>query len=244
MAVIAAILSLIVTHQNQIVSYLSTFQPVSETQLSATTEQPAAAMFQIKDTAVSGLSLAYTPCPATFTGACDDAMLYKNSADGSKQVIIPSMRALKGSPLSGELLQPLSQSADGHYLVLGAWAFGSNPVETDKRIWIYDTSANDVVIQSDSVPHNAIFSPDYMYAAYPVVSNNDITDIMIVSFASGKIVSGAKPDSGASFKGPDGKAVLAWKDAKHLLVSVFTVPSGSGASSIPTKTGEITVTLK
>jgi len=200
--------------------------------------------WQFKDTGVGNLSLAYHACPASFTGACDDAMLYRQAADGSKQVVIPSLRQVTGAPLTNELLQPMLQSADGKYIVFGAWAFGSERNPSDKRIWVYRTDTNEVAFKSANVPAGAVFSPDYAYAAYGVEDNGDIRDVMIVSFLSDKTVSGAKADATRSFKGPDGKVQLQWNDAKTLVVSEFSIPSGTEASSIAKKTGEKTIKVK
>jgi len=200
--------------------------------------------WQFKDTGVGGLSLAYRACPATFTGACDDAMLYRQATDGSKQVVISSLRQVAGAPQTNEMLQPLLQSPDGKYIVFGAWTFGSERNPSDKRVWIYKTDANAIVSKSSGVPGGAVFSPDYAYAAYGVEDNGDIRDIMIVSFVSDKVVSGAKADDTRSFKGPDGGVHLQWNDAKTLVISEFSIPSGAGASSVAKKTREITVKVK
>lgn len=205
---------------------------------------PSTQAVQYKETAVSGIWLAYTACPATFTGACDDASLYKLAKDGSKQVVVNSVRAIAGAPRTSELLQPISASPDGNLLVMGAWAFGSNRNTNDNRIWIYDLTKGQIVAKASNVPANAVFSPDYAYAAYAVTDNNDIRDVMIVSFVSDKTVSGAQADDGRTFKNQNGQAELVWKDAKTLVVTMFSIPSGTGASSIPTKTGEKIIKVK
>jgi len=190
------------------------------------------------------LFLAYQACQPTFTGLCDDAGIYRLSQDGSKEMLIKSVRSIAGAPQTNELLQPLSASPDGKILVLGAWAFGSNRNANDKRVWLYDLNKGAVVAKSAGVPADAIFSPDYAYAAYAVTDNNDIRDVMIVSFISDKTVSGAKADEGRTFKNQNGTADLVWKDAKTLAVTVYSVPSGTEASSIPVKVGEKTIKLK
>lgn len=200
--------------------------------------------WQFKETGVGGLMLAYRACPATFTGSCDDAMLYRLAKDGSKEVVVPSLRALSGAPLTNDLLQPLSQSEDGKWVVLGAWAFGSERNAKDRRIWVYRTDTGKVVSASANVPADAVFSPDYMYAAYAVADAGDIRDVMIVALGEDKTVSGAKADDGRTFMGLEGKAVLEWKDAKTLAVSIFAKPSGTGASSVTTKTGEKIIKVK
>ena len=200
--------------------------------------------WQFKETGVVSLMLAYRSCPATFTGSCDDAMLYRLAKDGSKEVVVPSLRSLSGAPLTNDLLQPLSQSADGKWIVFGAWAFGSERNAKDNRIWVYRTDTGVVTAAATSVPADAVFSPDYMYAAYAFVDVGDIRDIRVVALATDKTVSVSQADEGRTFMGADGKAELQWKDEKTLVVSVFSKPSGTGASSVATKTGEKTIKLK
>lgn len=205
---------------------------------------PASRTILNKETGAQGFWLAYTPCPETFTGACDSAAVYRLAKDGSKEVLIADVRRLPGAPQTNELMQPMSASTDGNILVLGAWAFGGNRNPNDKRIWLYDVSKGAIVVHSNAVPGNALFSPDYAYAAYAVEDNGDIRDVMIVNLSNDKTVSGAQADSGRSFKNQNGQADLAWKDAKNLTVSEYSVPSGNEASSIPVKVGEKNIRVK
>ncbi|MFZ6015771.1 MAG: hypothetical protein ACOYUZ_05485 [Patescibacteria group bacterium] len=177
--------------------------------------------YQFSETGVAGYHLAYRPCPQTFTGACDDAMLYE-IINGSKQVIIPSLRALSGSPRTSELLQPLVKS--DKWLVLGAWSYGSRPNENDKRIWIYDFAKGDVILQTDRVPSSALFSPDYQYAAYAVKDNDDIKDLTILSMKDEDYAAGAKAGSGQTFMSSSGDVEMRWLDDKNLAINVFTLP--------------------
>jgi len=187
---------------------------------------------------VSGLYLAYQACAPSFTGACDDASLYRLAADGSKQIIVPSLRHLPGAPLTNELLQPIELSVGGQYIVFGAWAFGSSRNANDRRIWLYN-SKDGSVLESSSVPVGAIFSPDYAYAAYASVINNDIQDLMIVNLKDDKVVSGAKAKTHRTFMGPTGKPAIRWQDAKNLFIKEY-ITDMTGT----TESGEVHVKVK
>lgn len=170
---------------------------------------------------VPGLFLAHVKCPARFTGPCDDAMLYKLSSDGSKQVIFPSVRSLSGAPLTNELLQPVAASSDGKLLAFGAWSFDGKRSPSDLRAWVYDTETGKVVYESDKVPQDAIFSPDLKYAAYSVLYNGDIQDFNIVNLKKNQVVAGGKPNTGNTFMGPCGKSEINWTDAETLTIKLF-----------------------
>ncbi len=176
---------------------------------------------RFQQTLVPGLFLAYTKCPAQFTGPCDDAMLYRLNADGSKQTIFPSMRALAGSPLTDELLQPIATSSDGKLIAFGAWSFGNNRNKSDLRAWIYDSQTGELAYDSDKVPQDAIFSPDLKYAAYGVLYNNDIQDFNIVNLKKNQVVSGGKANAGNTFMGQDGKPEIVWVDAGTVSINLF-----------------------
>ena len=197
---------------------------------------------QYKETQVVGVHLAYQPCKPMFTGACDDAGLYRLAADGSKQVIISSLRNLPGAPLSNELLQPIEQGVGGQFMVFGAWAFGSNRNPNDRRIWLYDMQTGSLVAKAE-VPSGAVYSPDFMYAAYAGKDENgDLRDIMIVNLKENKTVSGAKAEASMTFQGPDGKASLRWQDAKNLYIKQYT--RGDMKNPVPVEDGEIHVKVK
>jgi len=196
---------------------------------------------QYKETQVVGVHLAYQPCKPMFTGACDDAGLYRLAADGSKQVIISSLRSLPGAPLSSELLQPIEQGVGGQFMVFGAWAFGSNRNPNDRRIWLYDMQTGSLVAKAE-VPSGAVYSPDFMYAAYASLIEGDMRDVMIVNLKENKTVSGAKAEEGTTFMGPDKKAALSWKDAKNLVVKYFSSPDAK--TPVAMEKGEKTIKVK
>ncbi|MHB8831385.1 MAG: hypothetical protein ACYC44_04715 [Patescibacteria group bacterium] len=193
-------------------------------------------IYQASD--VSGLYLAYQACAPSFTGACDDASLYRLAADGSKQIIIPSLRRIPGAPMTNELLQPIELSVGGQYIVFGAWAFGSGRNANDRRIWLYDTKDGSV-LESSSVPVGAVFSPDYKYAAYASFINNDMQDLMIVNLKEDKVVSGAKAKARRTFMGPTGVAAIRWQDAKNLFIKEY-ITDMTGT----TESGEVHVKVK
>lgn len=175
-----------------------------------------------KETQIAGLYFEYLPCRPTFTGACDDASVYRLAKNGSKEVIIPSVRQLSEAPLTNELLQPMWQSTDGRWMIFRAWAFGSKHNDIDRRIWLFDNQVGDVVLTS-LAPSDAVYSPDFKYAAYASHDGNgDIRDVTIIDLWSGKDVGGAKADVGVTFMGPDGKAGLRWEDDKNLFITEYT----------------------
>lgn len=176
---------------------------------------------RFQQTLVPGLFLAYTKCPARFTGPCDNAMLYKLNSDGSKQTILPSVRALPGAPLTEELLQPIAASSDGKLIAFGAWSFGNNRNPSDLRLWVYDVQTGELAYDSDKVPQDSIFSPDLKYAAYGVLSNGDIQDFNIVNLKKNQVVSGGKANAGNTFMGSDGKPVITWPDSSTVAIKLF-----------------------
>lgn len=174
-----------------------------------------------KETQVPGLYYEYQPCKPTFTGACDDALLYRLAKNGSKEVAVPSLRRLTGAPLTNELLQPISQSPDKRWMVFGAWSFGSNRNVNDRRIWLFDQQVGDVVLVF-SAPVDAVYSPDFKYAAYASPDGNgDIRDVTILDIWTGRDVGGAKAEIDVTFMGPDGRALLRWEDDKNLFISEY-----------------------
>lgn len=196
---------------------------------------------QVQETRISGMYLGYVPCKAGYTGACDDAAVYRESEDGSKQVILPSVRGLAGAPLTGELLQPLSQSQDGKYLVMGAWSYGSERGANDRRIWIYDLQNASLYAKAD-VPLDAVFSPDYTYAAYGGFSEGDIRDLMVVNLRENRTVSGAKAGERRTFVGPENRVSIRWIDSKNLAVKEYSKPTQE--APVPVEKGEISIKLK
>jgi len=195
-----------------------------------------------KETQVAGLYYEYQPCRPTFTGACDDASIYRLAKNGSKEVVVPSLRRLTGAPLTNELLQPITQSSDKRWMVFGAWSFGSKRNVNDRRIWLFDQQVGDVVLAS-SVPADAVYSPDFKYAAYASYDGNgDIRDVTILDIWTGKDVGGSKADSEVTFMGPDGKASLRWGDDKNLFITEYTRTDMENA--LPVLRGEKNLKVK
>jgi hypothetical protein len=213
--IIGSVDYLLYNQQNDILSDLVTLNS-GFTQVSSQ-ESP----YQFKETPVKGLFLYYRGCKSSFTGACDDAQVYRLAADGSKQVIIPSVRALAGVPLGSELLQPIEQSPDAMYIVFGAWAYGSSRNPKDTRVWIYDTQAGRIVAQTN-VPQDAVYSPDYAHAAYGILNNGDVREIAVLNIKDGKTSTVAKAAADMTFMGPGNiEPMLVWKDAKTLFVNQY-----------------------
>lgn len=195
-----------------------------------------------KETPIAGLYYEYLPCRPTFTGACDDASVYRLAENGSKEVVIPSLRQLTGAPLTNELLQPITQSSDKRWMVFGAWSFGSKRNVNDRRIWLFDQQVGDVVLAS-SVPADAVYSPDFKYAAYASYDGNeDIRDVTILDIWTGKDVGGSKADAEVTFMGPDGKASLRWGDDKNLFITEYTRTDTENA--VPVLRGEKNLKVK
>lgn len=191
-----------------------------------------------QETNVKGLFMYYQSCPSTFTGACDDASLYRLAADGTKEVIVSSVRNIPQAPVTSELLQPMEQSVGGQYIVFGAWAYGSDRNPTDRRVWVYDVLSGETVARAD-VSVNAVFSPDYKYAAY---ASNDYMDLVIVNLDENQAVSGAKATVDTSFLGPENKSVIVWQDTKNLIIKLYNLADAS--NSIPSEYGEKRVKVK
>jgi len=182
--------------------------------------------WQFIKTNVSGLDLAYKKCSVGFTGACDDAMLYRLDENGSKEVLVRSLRSLQTEKQTAELLQPVKQ--DKEVLIFRSWVVGAQqPNVNDKRVWLYNLDDMSLLAYSDQVPFNAIFSKDYKYAAYTTKVNGDVRDLMIVNIDDNKTVSGAKAKSGWTFMNEDGRVELSWEDVKHLKIKEFKLPYDS-----------------
>lgn len=178
--------------------------------------------YQYKQTLVTNLFLQYEACRPSFTGACDDAKVYRLAADGSKQIIIPSVRSLAGAPMGSELLQPLEQSPDARYIVFGAWAYGSVRNAKDTRVWIYDAQVGQVTVRAN-VPSDAVYSPDYTRAAYGILNNNDIREIAVVNVKDGKVTTVAKAAVNMTFMEPgSNRPILVWRDAQTLVVNQYS----------------------
>ncbi|MFA6504423.1 MAG: hypothetical protein WCT54_05900 [Patescibacteria group bacterium] len=174
-----------------------------------------------QESAVKGLFIYYKPCPSTFTGACDDASLYRLAADGSKEVIVSSVRNILQAPVTSELLQPIEQSVGGQYIIFGAWAYGSERNPMDQRVWVYDTLTGQTIVRAN-VPKDSVFSPDYKYAANPVRKDTDVKEIQIVDMASNSVVKTVDARESYTFVGTNGYDVqMRWEDAKDLYVPEY-----------------------
>ncbi|MFA6099288.1 MAG: hypothetical protein WC750_00230 [Patescibacteria group bacterium] len=235
--IVGSMACLLYNQQVAIISALNALGgKVEETGMLPTAQE---SQYQYQQTSVKNLYLFYEACRPSFTGACDDAKLYRLATDGSKQIILPSLRSLPGAPLGSELLQPIEQSVGGQYIVFGAWAFGSERNPTDRRVWVFDTVTASVVVQSNKVPSGSVFSPDYAYAAYASLIDNDMQDLMIVNLKEDKVVSGAKAKTRHSFKSPNGEASIRWQDAKNLFIKEYVTDEGG-----TTESGEVHVKVK
>ncbi len=165
---------------------------------------------QYRDADVSSLRLAYTPCPATFTGACDDLMIYRLNDSGTKEVLIPSTRAIAGSPLTSELLHPFAVNNDYSRMALGAWAYGSKRNTDDRRAWIIESKSGSVVAESTLVPAEAVFSPDMLFAAYYNEDEKGVGQIMLVDLSKDTESLLTREAGDLYFKDSDGKVHINW----------------------------------
>jgi len=194
---------------------------------------------QYRDSNVQGLQLAYTPCLATFTGPCDDLLVYRLNKNGSKEVLVPSVRVLSGAPLTNELLQPLSVNSDFSYIVFGAWAYGGKRNSSDKRIWVVETTQGKVVAQSDLVPTDAVFSADMTYAAYYMEDEDDEL-IMVIDLTNNEEFLVARAKSGITYKDANSKVIINWLDAETVAVIQYEIDEDGGD---PTIIGEREITI-
>ncbi|MDF1497031.1 MAG: hypothetical protein P1P90_03140 [Patescibacteria group bacterium] len=192
------------------------------------------------DSGVQDLRLGYTSCPNTFTGPCDDLMIYRLDQNGSKEVLVPSVRKLEGAPLTTELLQPLAINKDGSRIAFGAWAYGSERNANDKRIWIMETSSGKLIAQSNLVPTESVYSPNMSYAAYYNVTEDGEEQIMVVDLLAEKEFLAARATGGIMYKDANSKATINWlNDNTIAIIQYEMAEDGSG----PTIVGEREITI-
>ena len=224
MVVMAAIMVLFYTEQVNLSHNLQRIQSTVTAQEQNQAENRLSA-FKYIDTEVKGLRLAYSACPSTFTGSCDDAMLFRQSEDGSKQVIIQSLRALKQAPKTTDILQPVFESIDKKWLVLGAWTFGGKRNTKDNRVWIYNEDLGDIIYYSDKVSANAIFSPNYNLAAQAVIKDGDVTEAQVIDLTNNELRGRLKASTGNTFLGPNNVVTMYWESEDTIVVKEYKKPN-------------------
>lgn len=195
---------------------------------------------QYADSEIQGLRLAYTACPPTFTGACDDLMIYSLNQNGSKEVLIPSVRSLSGAPRTNELLQPLAANSDNSRLAFGAWAYGGKRNTGDKRVWIVETATGKILLQSNSVPLDAVYSPDMTSAAYYSVDENGEERVMVIDLEADKEYLAARATNGITYKDANSKATINWLDNNKIAIIQYEAAADGGE---PTIVGEREITI-
>ncbi len=188
-------------------------------QVPSTSDQTAPeSKMQYRDADVSNLRLAYTPCPATFTGPCDDLMIYRLNESGSKEVLIPSVRAIVGSPLTSELLHPFAVNKDYSRIAFGAWAYGGKRNTDDKRVWIIESKSGRVLAESNLVPAEAIFSPDMLHAVYFSKDEKGVGQIMLIDISANVESLLTRETDSLFFKDAEGQLHINWLDNNILAV--------------------------
>ncbi len=241
LSIISLVLYRVSTEQERLISVINSLSDeVSEQQMVIIPEDKNEIKIQYLESDIKGLSLAYTPCPATFTGPCDDLMIYRLNNNGSKEVLVPSVRALTGAPLTNELLQPLSVNDDYSKIAFGAWAHGGNRNAKDKRIWIVETEQGKVLAQSTIVPTTAIYSEDMTYAAYYMEDEDDEL-VMVIDLAKNEEYLAARAKAGISYKNANSKVTINWLDEETLAVIQYAINPDSETLSI---IGEREITIK
>lgn len=203
-------------------------QTLSKQQIVVTAESNEEPEVRYSDSSVSGLRLAYTPCRPKFTGPCDDIMIYRLNADGSKEVIVPSVRNLAGAPLTNELLQPIAVNTDSSRIAFGAWAYGGKPNPGDNRAWIVDTKTGKVIYQSENVPQKAVFSPDMAYAVYYSEAEDAEGSLTLVDIAEDETKILARESGGISYKDKDGIVTINWLDQQTVAVIQYEEDAETG----------------
>ncbi|MBU2566208.1 hypothetical protein KKG46_01465 [Patescibacteria group bacterium] len=230
MIVMSAILFLFYQEQTSLTNNFRNMQAsIAAQEQQGSSERLSA--FKYINTDVSGLFLAYTPCPSTFTGSCDDAMLFRQSADGTKQVIIKSLRSLKDSPNTTDILQPVFESSDHKWLVLGAWTFGGKRNTADSRVWIYNQDLGDIAYKSDMVPAGATFSVNYNLAAF-AVDDGQIDEIKVVDIQKNEVLSQIKAGVGRTFTSPQNFLTMYWEADNVLVIKEYSLPTAEQPTSI------------
>lgn len=229
LAIISLALYRVSNEQERLLGVINSLShEVSEKQKEVLPKQDDSLKMQYRDSEVQGLKLGYTPCMANFTGPCDDLMIYRLNKDGSKEVLVPSARALSGSPLSSELLQPLAANSDFSHVAFGAWAYGGKRNQNDKRVWIVDTSKGSVVYESSLVPDNSIYSPNMAYAAYFIEDEDGEELVYVIDLAEDNEFLAARAQSGITYKDSSSEVSINWLDDETLAVIEYQVPEEGG----------------
>jgi hypothetical protein len=173
---------------------------------------------QYRDADVSNLRLAYTPCPATFTGPCDDLMVYRLNESGTKEVLIPSTRAIGGAPLTSELLHPFAVNHDFSRMAFGAWAYGGKRNSDDKRVWIVESKTGRVLAESNNLLTGSVFSPNMLFAAYYLEDEKGVGQIMLANIVQESESLIAREAAGIFFKNENGSVSINWLNDKTIAV--------------------------
>ncbi len=201
---------------------------VSKQQIVVTNEEDEEPRISYSESVVSGLRLAYSPCKAKFTGPCDDITIYHLNEDGSKEVIVPSVRNLSGAPLTNELLQPIAINTDSSRIAFGAWAYGGSRNSNDSRVWVVDTRTGKVIYQSDLVPKNAIFSPKMNYAVYYNKDEDGGGQLSLVELEENEVNLLARASGGIYYEDQAGEVTLNWLDEDTVAVMQYEINENSG----------------
>jgi len=242
LAIISFALYRVYNEQTRLLSVIDSLSyEVSEQQVVVLPDGAAESNIQYKDSEVADLRLGYKPCPATFTGPCDDLMIYRLLENGSKEVLVPSVRGLSGAPLTNELLQPLAINTDGSRIAFGAWAYGSTPNENDGRVWIVETATGKVLLQSTIVPYNAVYSPDMLNAAYFVETDDGEEHVMVIDLEKNEDYLAARATGGTTYKDGEAKVSINWLDNNTIAVIEYDIPAEEGMP--PTISGEREITI-
>ncbi|MBD3281592.1 hypothetical protein GF391_02490 [Candidatus Uhrbacteria bacterium] len=205
---------------------------VSQQQIVAIPDDSDEIKVQYKDSDVAGLRLAYTPCPPTFTGPCDNLMVYRLNNNGSKEVLVPATRNLAGAPLTSELLQPIAANKDFTRLAFGAWAYGGKRNPTDGRVWIVETADGTVIAQASNVFDGAVFSPDMSYAAYYNLSEDDEEQVMVIDINEDEEFLAAQAADGITYQDASGKVTINWLNEDTLAVIQYEIEQEGGEPQI------------
>jgi hypothetical protein len=233
LAVISFALYRVYNEQTRLLGVINSLSnEVSEQQVVILPDNKDKIEIQYKESEVVDLSIGYTPCPATFTGPCDDLMIYRVNDNGSKEVLIPSVRALSSAPLTTELLQPIAINTDESRIALGAWAYGGKRNNNDKRVWIVDIASGKVTYQSSIVPKDAIYSPNMAYATYYVEDEAGEEKVMVINIEDDEKYLAARASNGITYKDANSKATINWLDDSTLAIVQYELDEDGGASTI------------
>ncbi len=241
LAIVSFALYRVYNEQTRLLSVVNSLtSEVGEQQVVVIPDDKDENAIQYADSEIQGLRLAYTACLPTFTGACDDLMIYSLNQNGSKEVLVPSVRALSGAPLTNELLQPLAANSDNSRIAFGAWAYGSKRNTSDKRVWIAETATGKILLQSNTVPSDAIYSPDMTSAAYFLVNEDGEERVMVIDLETDKEYLAARATNGITYKDANSKATINWLDSNKIAIIQYEADVDGGE---PTIVGEREITI-